>query len=278
MPSREAAEAVPYPAIWHNADPSVPLRPSPNVHTKAMHPVIVPTMAPAAAAHRAVAAAAKGVRVLIIRNTVDAAVETWRSITAARPDLCFSLYGRATLHHSRFAAEDRSALDTGVEEALGRGADGSGVILIGTQILEQSLDIDADLLITDLCPMDVLLQRIGRLHRHPDRVWPAGFEAATHPDALAKVETEMDWMDYAMRIDAKALAEGRAGGIVALHRAARFPSAFPDADEAIQTRLGARGPGFTLPKGTVGPFGMPITTVAPQRDGVRGLQGTKQSR
>ena len=60
-------------------------------------------------------------------------------------------------------------LDGAVEDVLGQMAGSrldAGVVVVGTQTLEQSLDIDADLLITDLCPVDVLLQRIGRLHRH----------------------------------------------------------------------------------------------------------------
>jgi CRISPR-associated endonuclease/helicase Cas3 len=96
----------------------------------------------------------------------------------------FKVCGSSTLHHSRFSRQDRPLLDAAVQAQIGKHrADKLGRVVVGTQTLEQSLDIDADLLITDLCPMDVLLQRLGRLHRHerpsaatPNDRRPAGFE------------------------------------------------------------------------------------------------------
>ena len=90
--------------------------------------------------------------------------------------LLFSVHGITTLHHGRFAAGDRRLLDDAIEELLGKNRQVGGRIVVGTQTLEQSLDIDADLLITDLCPVDVLLQRIGRLHRHTRQDRPHGYE------------------------------------------------------------------------------------------------------
>lgn len=70
------------------------------------------------------------------------------------------------LHHSRYALHDRTLLDTRLMRLLGPGGVRTPIAVIATQTAEQSLDIDADVLVTDACPADVLLQRLGRLHRH----------------------------------------------------------------------------------------------------------------
>lgn len=129
-------------------------------------------------AARALDAARRGARVLILRNTVKTALATIRALERIAPaELLFRCNGRVTLHHSRFAQADRRALDLEVEAALGKRAPSQGRVVVATQTVQQSLDLNADLMFTDLCPMDVLLQRLGRLHRH-DTVRPAGFEVA----------------------------------------------------------------------------------------------------
>ena len=78
------------------------------------------------------------------------------------------------LYHAQYIMPDRAAKEEKILERTGRNSTPEkrqGLVVIGTQVLEQSLDIDFDLLITDICPVDLLLQRIGRLHRH-DRKRP----------------------------------------------------------------------------------------------------------
>jgi CRISPR-associated endonuclease/helicase Cas3 len=143
---------------------------------------------PDAIARCAEKAAAEGAHVLVIRNTVKACQRLFEEI-----DESYSLRIETdsreipTPHHSRYCADDRECLDAEIERIYGknevngvptRNHEG-GIITVATQTVEQSLDIDADLLITDLCPMDVLLQRIGRLHRHNrDGRRPEGYQKA----------------------------------------------------------------------------------------------------
>lgn len=74
------------------------------------------------------------------------------------------------LLHSAFLAEHRTKIESSILSRLGKKSDEitrKGVILVGTQVLEQSLDYDVDLMVSEICPMDLLLQRMGRLWRHP---------------------------------------------------------------------------------------------------------------
>lgn len=119
-----------------------------------------------AIAARAIEAARAGASVLVVRNSVAGAVAVAQAVAARAPELAFAVEGVPTLHHGRFARDDRQRMDEAVEQAFGKRRHARGQVLVGTQTLEQSLDLDADFLITDLAPIDVLLQRIGRLHRH----------------------------------------------------------------------------------------------------------------
>ena len=163
---------TPYPSIAVRAGVSLNIVPSgENEQRKDVHIEARPIMHEfVSIAGAALDAAREGAKVLVIRNTVAHAIDTQRAVETAagseHVDMIFTCKGVTTLHTGRFANEDRKLLDIAVEAQLGKSRGGGGRIVIGTQTLEQSLDIDADLLITDLCPVDVLLQRIGRLHRH----------------------------------------------------------------------------------------------------------------
>ena len=176
---------TPYPAISFGSplDPTT-RRVGANDQEKTVLIEALPAMADlATVVERGLAAARAGAKVLIIRNTVTFAINTQRELEeragASHQQFLFKCRGVPCLHHSRFATEDRRLLDSAVEDQIGKHRDPGGLVVVGTQTLEQSLDIDADLLITDLCPMDVLLQRIGRLHRHGRDHRPAGYETPT---------------------------------------------------------------------------------------------------
>lgn len=184
--SLEQEVCEPYPLLCH-ATPGAALQRHAIEHTgsgKRVQPSVSPIADdPAAIARAALDAARSGASVLVVRNLVRDCVETQRQLEQQAEaqgcvDLLFAVDGVVAPHHSRFARADRKRLDAAVEAAFGKHrASGVGRVLVATQTVEQSLDLDADLLISDLCPIDVLLQRIGRLHRH-DRPRPPGYQLA----------------------------------------------------------------------------------------------------
>lgn len=101
-----------------------------------------------------------------IRNTVGEATQAWQRLRDHVPA------ERLTLFHGRFALGDRRDIEAKVLSQFGKRADPSGragQIVIATQVIEQSLDVDFDVMVSDLAPIDLILQRAGRLQRHPRR-------------------------------------------------------------------------------------------------------------
>lgn len=116
----------------------------------------------------AIETALKGGCVLWICNTVDTAQHQYRHFLN-QAEGRFSI----GLLHSRFPFWRREELENEWMSRLGKDSTTRcGSILVSTQIVEQSVDLDADLLITELAPTDMILQRMGRLWRHERRDRP----------------------------------------------------------------------------------------------------------
>ncbi|CAN5192713.1 CRISPR-associated helicase/endonuclease Cas3 [soil metagenome] len=122
-----------------------------------------------ATATRLLTAARAGARVVWIRNTVREAQRAYRAVSAHAGSVEHLLF------HARFRGCDRRRIEQLVLDRFGKAAPAGGRVLIATQVVEQSLDLDFDEMHTDLAPVDLLLQRSGRLHRH-ERARPTGFE------------------------------------------------------------------------------------------------------
>jgi len=100
-----------------------------------------------------------------IRNTVQEARNSYQELT----DTHWIARDRLHLFHSRFAMIDRQKIEAETLERFGKESDHEkrkGQVLVATQVVEQSLDLDFDLMITDLAPIDLIIQRAGRLCRH----------------------------------------------------------------------------------------------------------------
>lgn len=170
-------EDAPYPlATWTAGNIPVPyvLKPEqlPGKLTVKLEPLRTGEMMPDdALLRRIIAAAEAGAQVAIVCNLVDVAqklARALRDMTGLPVDL----------FHARYCFSHRRRKEKRVVMRFGpKGKRRTGRILVATQVVEQSLDVDFDWLITQLCPVDLIFQRMGRLHRH-DRAGrrPPGFE------------------------------------------------------------------------------------------------------
>lgn len=104
----------------------------------------------------------------VLANTVASAQKIFRALQAdPPPDTSLFLF------HARFRAERRQQIEDQVVGLFGKRLEGGPnpnrpprAILVATQVVEQSLDIDFDVMLSQIAPLDLLLQRAGRLHRH----------------------------------------------------------------------------------------------------------------
>lgn len=107
----------------------------------------------------------QGKSVCWIRNTVDETIDCFDEAKTRFAGLAKGI----TLFHSRFCMNDRIVIETDVLKRFGKKSkqqDRAAQLIISSPILDQSLDVDVTVMISDIAPIDVLIQRVGRCCRH----------------------------------------------------------------------------------------------------------------
>lgn len=135
-----------------------------------------------------ICAAESGAAIAVVCNLVDDALAVYHQLKQQNQVA-------VDLFHSRFRFIDRMAKEADVMRLYGKATSRlEGRILVATQVVEQSLDLDFDWMITQICPVDLLFQRLGRLHRH-NKNRPESF---TEPrcTVLCPVGTNQTLPDY----------------------------------------------------------------------------------
>lgn len=178
-----------------------------------------------------IAAAEQGAKVAVICNLVADAqelVQRLKELTRLEVDL----------FHSRFRFIDRQLKEETVKTLYGKDSDRRAVggrILVATQVVEQSLDLDFDWMVTQLCPVDLLFQRMGRLHRHArdPSERPEGFK---HPRCVVIVPDKEGQYGNSQYVYENTRVLWRTEQLVCKNDAVIFPNAYRDWIERVYQR------------------------------------------
>ncbi|GBC61451.1 CRISPR-associated helicase/endonuclease Cas3 [Desulfonema ishimotonii] len=162
----DVRESREYPLMTHMVSGEKPRYiPCESVATSEKEVVFEATHDADAMADRVIRHARAGAQCCVILNTVAKAQEFYGLL--ADSERCGGL--DIMLFHSRFMFRDRNRIEETVLARFGKHGDRSrGRILVATQVAEQSLDVDFDVMVSEIAPVDLLLQRAGRLHRFPE--------------------------------------------------------------------------------------------------------------
>lgn len=179
---------------------------------------------------------------VVIRNTVTRAQEAFDALEAEFGETAVILL------HSRFITQHRAEREKRVVELLGRcGERPERLVVVGTQVLEQSLDVDFDVILTDLAPMDLLLQRAGRLHRHDRPVRPPALRVPTLFVTGTDLRAEPPVLDSGSKAVYGASKLLRAAALLTSEgRDVSFPSDIPVLVQAAYAPTAAPPPGWEV--------------------------------